>query len=89
MKNSIYCMRKEGMIVVLFPVIAVEYCLLSSDSSQCYQSGKSLVKLASHMFKKNKIKRPKTKIKSCHSTDSFVVDGPWSVRELAVYRTRS
>lgn len=49
------------MIVVLFPVIAVEYCLLSSDSSQCYQSGKSLVKLASHMFKKIKLKGQKPK----------------------------
>lgn len=89
-KNRIYCVRKERLVVVLFPVIAIEYCLLSSDSSQCYQSGKSLVKLASHMVKKkNKIKRPKPKTKSCHSTDSFVVDGPWSVRELAVYWTRS
>lgn len=45
-------MRKEGTVVVLFPVVAVEYYPLSSDSSQCYQSGKSLVKLASHMVKK-------------------------------------
>lgn len=88
-KNRIYCVRKERLVVVLLPVIAIEYCLLSSGSSQCFQSGKSLVKLASHMVKRNKIKRPKPKTKSCHSTDSFVVDGPWSVRELAVYRTRS
>lgn len=45
-------MRKEGTVVVLFPVVAVEYCPLPSDSSQCYQSGKGLVKLASHMVKK-------------------------------------
>ena len=50
------------MVVVLFPVIAVEYCPLSSDSSQCYQSGKSLVKLASHMVKKKiKLKGQKPK----------------------------
>lgn len=65
-------------------------CYLLIHLSVISQVKAFLVKLASHMVKKkNKIKRPKTKAKSCHSTDSFVVDGPWSVRELAVYRTRS
>lgn len=54
-------MRKERLVVVWLPMIAVEYCLLSSGSSQCYQSGKSLVKLASYMVKKMKLKGQKRK----------------------------
>jgi hypothetical protein len=50
--KSIYCIRKERLVVISFPVVAVECIPLSHDSSQGYKLGKSCVKLVSHMLKK-------------------------------------
>lgn len=51
-KKGIYCIREERLVVISFPVIAVEYVPLSDASSQCYKLGKSRVKSVSHMLKK-------------------------------------